>query len=160
VSKSCFLCGKKLGFFADTFGKYTLSQEKKPIPKGFGDEDVICLDCLEPQQKLEEPRKQESKPNKNTDLEKKKILDVKFNPTEEDKKFIRELQKDSEKKKSEDTEIGKLDRVFCSSCGNEETSDKRFCSKCGEELQVFDDEDKSSNDKDESHKEPFKIHPI
>ncbi|MBM3910859.1 MAG: hypothetical protein FJ356_04345 [Thaumarchaeota archaeon] len=24
--------------------------------------------------------------------------------------------------------------VFCSSCGNEETSDKSFCSKCGSEL--------------------------
>jgi len=47
VSKSCFLCGKKLGFWADTFGKYALSQEEFPIPKGFGDEDVICLDCLE-----------------------------------------------------------------------------------------------------------------
>jgi len=56
VTKSCFLCGKKLGFFADTFGKYTLSQEGHSIPKGFGDEDVICLDCLQPQQKLEKPK--------------------------------------------------------------------------------------------------------
>lgn len=28
--------------------------------------------------------------------------------------------------------------VFCSSCGNEETSDKRFCSKCGSELIISD----------------------
>ena len=35
-------------------------------------------------------KKQEVKPTE----EKKKILDVKFNPTEEDKEFIRELQKD------------------------------------------------------------------
>ena len=26
--------------------------------------------------------------------------------------------------------------VFCSSCGNEETSDKKFCSKCGSELLI------------------------
>jgi len=75
--------------------------------------------------------------------------------------------------------------VFCSKCGNEETSDKSFCSKCGEKLQVFDDKaesfddkEKLSDDKDEtsddenqrgtgrnvkgedkSHKEPFKIYP-
>jgi len=48
---------------ADTFGKYALSQEEFSIPKGFGDEDVICLDCLESQQKLEESKRQESKPN-------------------------------------------------------------------------------------------------
>jgi len=121
VTKSCFLCGKKLGFFADTFGKYTLSQEKKSIPKGFGDKDVICLDCLESPQKLEKPRKEESKPrkeeskpNKNTDLEEKRL---------------------------EDAEIGKLDRVFCSSCGNEETSDKRFCSKCGTKITIAEKDD-------------------
>jgi len=90
VTKSCFLCGKKLGFWADTFGKYTLSQEECSIPKGFGDEDVICLDCLESQQKLVEqkrkesqqklveqkrkeskPKREESKPNKKLDMSEK-----------------------------------------------------------------------------------------
>ncbi len=47
---------------ADTFGKYALSQEELSVPKGFGDEDVICLDCLESQQKLEKSKRQESKP--------------------------------------------------------------------------------------------------
>ena len=75
MTKSCFLCDKKLGFLADTFGKYALSQEEHSIPKGFGDEDVICLDCLESQQKLEElkreeskPKRKESKPNKKLDM--------------------------------------------------------------------------------------------
>jgi len=121
VTKSCFLCGKKLGFFADTFGKYVLSQEGHSIPKGFGDEDVICLDCLQSQQELEKPKREESKPrskeskpNKNTD---------------------------SEEKRLEDAEIRKLHKVFCSSCGNEETSDKSFCSKCGTKITVAEKDD-------------------
>lgn len=46
----------------DTFGKYTLSQGEYSIPKGFGNEDVICYDCLQSQQKLEKPKREESKP--------------------------------------------------------------------------------------------------
>jgi len=46
----------------DTFGKYTLSQGEYSIPKGIGDEDVICYDCLQSQQKLEQPKREESKP--------------------------------------------------------------------------------------------------
>ena len=52
MTKSCFLCSKKLGFMDDTFGKYSLSKWEQSIPKGFGDEDVICYDCLPSQQKL------------------------------------------------------------------------------------------------------------
>jgi len=128
VTKSCFLCGKKLGFFADTFGKYTLSQEKKSIPKGFGDKDVICLDCLESPQKLEKPRKEESKPRKEESK-----------PRKEESKPNKNT--DLEEKRLEDAEIGKLDRVFCSSCGNEETSDKRFCSKCGTKITIAEKDD-------------------
>jgi len=73
VTKSCFLCGKKLGFLADTFGKYALSQEERSIPKGFGDEDLICLDCLESQQKLEEPKREESKPKREESKPNKKL---------------------------------------------------------------------------------------
>jgi len=65
VAKSCFLCDKKLGW--DTFGKYALSQEECVIPKGFGDEDEICLDCLESQPKIQEKkviqREEPKKPN-------------------------------------------------------------------------------------------------
>jgi len=73
VTKSCFLCGKKLGFWTDTFGKYALSQEEFSIPKGFGDEDVICFDCLQVAKvNLErpepEPRKKESKPHRRLDM--------------------------------------------------------------------------------------------
>jgi len=46
----------------DTFGKYRLSQGEYSIPKEFGDEDVICYDCLQSQQKLEQPKRKESKP--------------------------------------------------------------------------------------------------
>ena len=46
----------------DTFGKYALSKGEYSIPKGFGNEDVICYDCLQSQQKLEQPKREESKP--------------------------------------------------------------------------------------------------
>ncbi len=62
MTKSCFLCSKKLGFMDDTFGKYALSKSEYSIPKGFGNEDVICYDCLQSQQKLEQPKREESKP--------------------------------------------------------------------------------------------------
>ncbi len=46
----------------DTFGKYTLSKMGKSIPKGFGNEDVISYNFLQSQQKLEQPKREESKP--------------------------------------------------------------------------------------------------
>jgi len=46
----------------DTFGKFALSKGEHSIPKGFGNEDVICYDCLQSQQKLEQPKREESKP--------------------------------------------------------------------------------------------------
>ncbi len=72
MTKSCFLCGKKFGFWSDIFGKYTISQEELSIPKGFGDEDVICFDCLQAAKvNLEkpepEPRKKESKATQRQD---------------------------------------------------------------------------------------------
>ncbi len=45
----CFLCGKKLGFWFETFDKHALSEVKLQIPKGFGDEEMICLDCFQSQ---------------------------------------------------------------------------------------------------------------
>ena len=71
MTKSCFLCSKKLGFLDVTFGKYTLSKEERSIPKGFGDEDVICPDCLHSQSKLEKPKREEPKPNKRLDMDEK-----------------------------------------------------------------------------------------
>jgi len=62
VTKSCFLCSKKIGFMDDTFGKYALSKGEYQIPKGFGDEDVICYDCFNLIRKLEQPKQKESKP--------------------------------------------------------------------------------------------------
>ena len=65
----------------DTFGKYTLSKVGKSIPKGFGNEDVICYDCLQSQQKLEKPKQEESKPRKESKPEPKPTAPTKTLPS-------------------------------------------------------------------------------
>ena len=61
MTKSCFHCKNELGFWADTFGNHKLSKEGYVIPEGFGEEDVICSNCIQSQQKLKvsEPVKDE-----------------------------------------------------------------------------------------------------
>ena len=43
----CFVCKKKLGVFNDRTKKNWIQREGRIPPEGMGDEDVLCIDCLE-----------------------------------------------------------------------------------------------------------------
>jgi len=53
----CFACRKKLGVFNDRTKKKWIQGEGGIPPEGMGDEDVLCIECLELVREGKQPRK-------------------------------------------------------------------------------------------------------
>ncbi len=64
----CFVCKKKLGVLNDRTKKKWIQGEGRIPPEGMGDEDVLCIDCLELIREGKQPRKDVTEKEKPTIL--------------------------------------------------------------------------------------------
>ena len=64
----CFVCKKKLSVLNDRAKKKWIQGEGRIPPEGMGDEDVLCIECLELIREGKQPRKDVTEKEKPTSL--------------------------------------------------------------------------------------------
>jgi len=64
----CFVCEKKLSVFSDRTKKKWIQGEGGIPPEGMGDEDVLCIECLDVIREGKQPRKVVTEKEKPTSL--------------------------------------------------------------------------------------------